>query len=63
LSADKHSIIDSWPQLKDDLSIFLSDTDAWVIAKLTSAYKTKDWEAVGTLLEIMDFVHNLSHGH
>jgi hypothetical protein len=63
LSVNKHNIIDSWPQLKDDLGTFLSDTDAWMITQLRDAYKTKDWEAVKTLLEIMDFLHNLSHSH
>jgi len=51
------------PNIKDDLGSFLSDTDAWVITQLRDAYKTKDWDAVNTLLEIMDFVHNLSHSH
>lgn len=63
LSDNKHTIINSWPQLKDDLGNFLSDTDAWVITRLREAYKSKDWDAVGRLLEIMDFVHNLSHSH
>ena len=63
MSVDKQNIIDSWPQLKDDLGTFLSDTDEWVITQLRSAYETRDWEAVSTLLEIMDFVHNLSHSH
>jgi hypothetical protein len=63
LAKNKHTIIDSWPQLRDDLSIFLSDTDAWVITQLRSAYETKDWDAVSKLLEIMDFVHSMSHSH
>ena len=63
MSEYNHTMIDSWPYLKDDLGTFLTDTDAWVITQLRSAYETKDWEAVSTLLEIMDFVHNLSHSH
>ena len=63
MSDNKHTIINSWPQLQDDLGAFLSDTDAWVITQLQKAYKTKDWDAVGKLLEIMEFVHNLSHSH
>jgi len=63
LSENIHTIINSWPYLKDDLGEFLSDTDAWVITQLRNAYETKDWDAVGKLLEIMDFVHNLSHSH
>ncbi len=63
MSEKKHTIIDSWPSLKNDLGTFLTDTDAWVIAQLTDAYDTKDWNAVGKLLEIMNFVHNLSHSH
>lgn len=59
----KRNLIDSWPQLKDDLGTFLSDTDAWVITQLRSAYQAKDWETVSTLLEIMEFVHSLSHSH
>ena len=63
MSENKRTIIDSWPSLKDEMEIFLSDTDAWVINQLSSAYDTKDWNAVGKLLEIMIFVHNLSHSH
>jgi len=63
LSENIHTIINSWPHIKDDLGAFLSDTDAWVITQLRSAYEAKNWEAVSTLLEIMDFVHNLSHSH
>lgn len=63
MTEKKQTIITSWPQIKDDLGIFLSDTDAWMITQLRDAYKTKDWEAVKTLLEIMDFVHNISHSH
>ncbi|UCD10045.1 MAG: hypothetical protein JSU79_05235 [Dehalococcoidales bacterium] len=63
MSESNHTILDSWPQLKDDLGTFLSDTDAWVISQLRNAYEKKDWDAVGKLLEIMDFVHNLSHSH
>ena len=63
LTGEKRTIITSWPNIKDDLGSFLSDTDAWVITQLRDAYKTKDWDAVNTLLEIMDFVHNLSHSH
>ena len=63
MSVVKRNLIDSWPQLKDDLGTFLSDTDAWVITQLRSAYQAKDWETVSTLLEIMEFVHSLSHSH
>ena len=63
MSENIHTIINSWPRLKDDLGAFLSDTDAWVIVQLRSAYETKDWDEVRKLLEIMDFVHNLSHSH
>lgn len=63
MTGNKQTIVTSWPQIKDDLGTFLSDTDAWVITQLRDACKTKDWDAVNTLLEIMDFVHNLSHSH
>ncbi len=59
----KQTILETWPQLKDDLAGFLTDTDAWVIAELKKARDTKDWDAVGKLLEVMDFVHNMSHSH
>ena len=63
MSDNKRTIIDSWSSLKGDLETFLTDTDAWVIDQLTDAYHTKDWNAVSKLLEIMNFVHNLSHSH
>ena len=63
MSQNKSGILNLWPELKDDLGSFLSDTDAWVINELKKAHAAKDWEAVARLLEIMDFVHNLSHSH
>jgi len=42
----KHTILESWPTLKEDLISFLSDTDAWIIAELKNAHETKDWEKV-----------------
>ena len=63
MSGINKTILEAWPELKDDMENFLSDTDAWVIDNLKKAYSAKDWDAVSRLLEIMEFVHNLSHGH
>ncbi len=59
----KHTILASWPMLKEDLVDFLSDTDAWTIAELRKARKARDWGAIQKLIEVMESVHNLSHAH
>lgn len=63
MSKSKHTILESWPMLKEDLISFLGDTDAWIIAELKKACKTKDWGRVAKVIDVMDSVHNLSHSH
>lgn len=57
------TITKSWPAIKEDLLGFLSDTDAWIIDELKKAYSEKNWNAIASIIEIMDAVHNLSHSH
>ena len=59
----KSTIIASWPGLKKDLNAFLSDTDAWIIASLKEAQREKDWGKVAKIVDIMEMVHTMSHGH
>jgi len=59
----KYKILESWPALKEDLTSFLSDTDAWIIAELKNAHGAKDWGKVLKVVEIMESVHTLSHLH
>jgi hypothetical protein len=59
----KHTILESWPMLKEDLISFLSDTDAWIITELKKARKTKDWGRIGRVIDVMESVHDLSHSH
>ena len=59
----KSTIIASWPGLKKDLNAFLSDTDAWIIASLKEARREKDWGKVAKIVDIMEMVHTMSHGH
>ena len=59
----KSTIIASWPGLKKDLNAFLSDTDAWIIAGLKEARQAKDWDKVDKIVDIMEMVHTMSHGH
>ncbi|MBI2831998.1 MAG: hypothetical protein HYX79_07055 [Chloroflexi bacterium] len=59
----KYTILESWPALKEDLKSFLSDTDAWAILELKKAYEAKDWETVHRIIEVMEFLHNMSHQH
>ena len=42
MSQTKYTILASWPELKEDLGNFLSDTDDWVIAALRKAHTAKD---------------------
>ncbi|MFC2062935.1 hypothetical protein ACFLS8_03210 [Chloroflexota bacterium] len=60
---NKYTILESWPALKEDLLSFLSDTDAWIISELKKAQKTKDWQSVAKVIDVMDLVHNMAHSH
>ena len=59
----EHTILESWPMLKEDLISFLSDTDEWVITELKKAYQAKDWRKISSIIDVMDSIHNLSHSH
>jgi hypothetical protein len=63
MSTTEYTILESWPMLKEDLISFLSDTDAWVIAELRKASKTKDWGIISKIIDVMDSVHELQHSH
>ena len=63
MSVKKDSILEYWPSIKDDLTGFLSDTDAWIIVELKKAHKAKDWAKVASIIDVMESVHNLSHSH
>lgn len=63
MSETKQSILELWPELKEDLGYLLSDTDAWVITELKNASASKDWDRVNKLIDLMDTIHNISHSH
>lgn len=63
MSATMKSILESWPELKDDLHDFLADTDAWIIANLKEAHQTGDWTTVQKVIEVMEMVHGMAHAH
>ena len=63
MSEIKHTILESWPMLKEDLESFLSDTDAWIIAELKKASEANDWESVLKVIDVMESVHNMNHSH
>ena len=59
----KCTILESWPALEEDLISFLSDTDVWTIAELRKAQKARDWKGIQKVIEVMESVHHISHGH
>jgi len=59
----KNTLLESWPELKNDLESFLADTDAWIITELKNARQAKDWESIRKIIEVMELVHNMSHEH
>ena len=61
--AQKYTVMESWPALKDDLLGLLSDTDAWLISELKRARKEKDWAEVEKIIDIMESIHDISHAH
>ena len=63
MSGEKYTILESWPALKEDLSRFLSDTDAWVMSELEKASAAKDWGTVDRIIDVMKFLHNMNHEH
>jgi len=63
MSNIEYSILESWPMLKEDLISFLSDTDVWVVTEFKKACKAKDWGKIGSIIDVMDSIHSLSHSH
>ncbi len=63
MSQINYTILESWPALKEDLSEFLSDTDAWAISVLKEAHEAKDWAKILKLIDVMELLHNMSHSH
>lgn len=63
MARPKRTILESWPTLKEDLGSFLSDTDAWIISELKKAHEANNWEAVLSVIDIMELVHNMAHSH
>ncbi len=63
MSEMKHTILESWPMLREDLESFLSDTDAWIISELKKASEANDWESVLKVIDVMESVHNMNHSH
>ena len=63
MSEAKYTILESWPELKEDLESFLSDTDAWIISELKKAHQAQDWEAILKVTDVMELVHNMAHSH
>lgn len=63
MSEAKHTILESWPMLKEDLESFLSDTDAWIISELKKASEANDWGLVLKVIDVMELVHNMHHSH
>jgi hypothetical protein len=63
MAEKKNTLLESWPALKDDLENFLSDTDAWIIAKLKDAHEAKDWATVLKIIDVMETVHDMAHSH
>jgi len=59
----KNTLLEFWPELKNDLENFLADTDAWIITELKNARQAKDWESIRKIIEVMELVHNMSHEH
>ena len=61
MSEMKRTTLELWPELKEDLESFLSNTDTWMISELKTAYQAKDWKATIKLIGVMESVHNLNH--
>lgn len=59
----KITILESWPGIKADLLELLSDTDAWIIARLKETHKTKKQAELAKIIDLMDSLHGLSHPH
>ena len=63
MAKKKNTILETWPSIREDLVDFLSDTDAWVISEIKAAYQARDWDKILKVIDIMDMVHEMSHGH
>jgi hypothetical protein len=63
MSEMKYTIVDSWPALKDDIQSFLSDTDCWAISQIKEVYKSREWNKLSKIIDIMETLHSISHSH
>ena len=63
MSQAKHTILESWPGLKEDLGRFFACTDSWIISALKEAHEAKDWGKILIIIDVMELVHNMHHSH
>ena len=58
--SDKQStILESWPRIKDDMEMFISDRPGWLINALKKAHDSKGargWKEVETVINILQFL-------
>ncbi len=55
----KHTILELWPTLKDDMTKFISDRPGWFISALEKALDKKGsqgWKDVETVINILQFL-------
>jgi hypothetical protein len=53
------TVLESWPVIREDFKVFMSDRPGWLIGVLEKAYKKKGnsgWRDVERVIEILQFL-------
>lgn len=60
--ASKHTVIELWPVLKEDLEKFISNRPGWLVNALEQAHHKKGsrgWKDVETIINILQFLKDI----
>lgn len=61
---NKHTILEMWPVLKEDMETFISDRPGWFINALEKAREKKGssgWKDVETVINILQFLKDTEY--
>ena len=70
---EKYTILESWPQIKEDLTKFISDPYNWLVERFDEALRdyrgetrrigAKNIENIDKLADILKVLHSTMHSH
>ena len=63
MSDDKYTILESWPEIREDFEAFTKDPYYWFIAELEKATASRDFKTIEKLIDIFKVVNSPSDTH